>query len=76
MKYPYIRAWHYLSGSFAYYIKDQVSMAIKDKAPANAIYKSGNGKWRTIDEVENQQAKEAVIAWVETHKDDKVIDDV
>lgn len=75
MKYPYIRAWHYRSGSFQYYINEQVKAAEKDGAPQNAIYKSGNGEWRTIDDVTNLVAKEEVEEWVKKHSHEKVADD-
>jgi hypothetical protein len=65
MEYPFIQAWGARMGSFKYYIDGQVEEAKKDKAPATAIYKSHDtGKWRTIDDVSNPEAKEFCLAWV------------
>ena len=36
--YPYIRAWYRISGSFPYYIEQQVELARKDNAPHDAVF--------------------------------------
>jgi hypothetical protein len=63
-KYPFIVAWGYRLGSFQYYIDGEIEKAIEDNAPERAIYKSGSGEWRTIDDCANPNAKEECIAWV------------
>jgi hypothetical protein len=63
MEYPFIHAWGAYMGSKQYYIKDQVSEAKEDEAPQNAIYLR-DGKWRTIDDVSNERAKEFCLDWV------------
>jgi hypothetical protein len=63
-KYPYIVACGNRLGSFQYYIDGEIDRAIEDKAPERAIYKSGSGEWRTIDDVSNASVKEECIAWV------------
>jgi hypothetical protein len=75
-KYPFIRAWGYQLGSFKYYIENEIERAIEDKAPERAIYKSGNGEWRTIDDTRDEVVKQQCITWVEAHKFDKYVDDV
>lgn len=59
MDYIYIRAWHRMTGSFNYYIEDQVDKARADKAPETAIYfdRYGN-RWVTLEEcVERTQER-------------------
>ena len=59
MDYIYIRAWHRMTGSFAYYIEDQVDKAREDKAPQTAIYfdRYAN-RWVTLEEcVERTQER-------------------
>jgi len=51
--YPTVQAWHRLTGSHNYYIKDQVEMAKKDNAPLDATFKR-NGSWVKLTEVENK----------------------
>jgi hypothetical protein len=63
-KYPFICAWGARLGSFQYYIDGEVARAIEDGASDRAIYKSGDGKWRTIDDCQNEMAKEECEAWV------------
>jgi hypothetical protein len=63
-KYPFICAWGARLGSFMYYVDAEISRAIEDGAPARAIYKSGSGEWRTIDDCANSTTKEECEAWV------------
>lgn len=49
-RYPYIYAWHKLTGSFDYYIISLIDQAIKDDAPKNSIYKR-YGAWCTVDDL-------------------------
>jgi hypothetical protein len=63
-KYPFIVAWGNRLGSFQYYIDGEIERAIEDNAPERAIYKSGDGTWRTIDNCSNAAAKEECEAWV------------
>lgn len=46
--YPYILAWGQHMGSHGHYIKEQVKLAIEDKAPKDAIYKRDDGTWATL----------------------------
>jgi hypothetical protein len=64
MDYLYIRAWHSTSGSFQYYIDNLVMEARKDNAPQNAIYKSHDGKWQTIEDCKNERTASRVEAEV------------
>ena len=68
MDYLYIRAWHSTSGSFQYYIDKVVMEARKDNAPQNAIYKSQDGKWHTIEDCINERAAARVEAEVSRMK--------
>jgi hypothetical protein len=63
-KYPFICAWGARLGSFMYYVDGEIDRAIKDKAPERAIYKSGDGTWRTIDTCANPTTIEECEAWV------------
>ena len=49
--YPYIRAWGRLLGSFDYYIEDQIAEAKRDRAPYDAIFKTGEEDWSTFSEL-------------------------
>lgn len=51
--YPYIRKWGKMLSSMNYYIDDQIELARKDKAPANAIYKQDDGAWATTNDIES-----------------------
>lgn len=49
--YPYIVAWGQSLRSFGYYIEDQVSKAIIDEAPKDAIYyNDSTEKWEVVPE--------------------------
>jgi hypothetical protein len=75
-RYPFIRAWGYQLGSFQYYIESEIERAIRENAPERAIYKSGAGGWRTIDDCKDEAVKQQCIDWVEAHKNDQYINDV
>lgn len=67
MDYIYIRAWHRMTGSFAYYIEDQVDKARADKAPQTAIYYDRyENRWHTIDEC-RESVQERVKAYIKSH---------
>ena len=57
-KYPFIRAWGKMLGSFDYYIEMQKKDAAEDGAPADACYKDSNGSWRRYTELAEQVQKE------------------
>jgi hypothetical protein len=63
-KYPFICAWGARLGSFMYYIDGEISRAIEDGASDRAIYKSGTGEWRTIDDCSDLNVKEECEIWV------------
>ena len=48
-EYPTVKAWHIHTGSYDYYVKDQIALAQKENAPRNATFKS-DGKWHTLKE--------------------------
>jgi hypothetical protein len=64
--YPFVVAWCRMMGSFSYYVRDQVELAQRTKAPKDATYQRGDGSWCTYDElpertkVQVQQAAENV----------------
>ena len=61
--YPYIRAWYRISGSFPYYIEQQVELARKDNAPHDAVFRHLNQPvWYTINQIGNKETKAAIIA--------------
>lgn len=58
MDYPYIVAWHRMTGSYKAYIDRQVRKAQEDNAPQDAIYKgSATGEWHTVKEIENKTTR-------------------
>jgi hypothetical protein len=67
-KYPFICAWGARLGSFQYYIDGEIERAMFDRASTRAIYKDNNGKWHTIDDVQNPEAKQFCLAWVEKNR--------
>tara|TARA_R100000656_G_scaffold46716_1_gene38022 strand:- start:324 stop:560 length:237 start_codon:yes stop_codon:yes gene_type:complete len=60
--YPTVQAWHTLTGSHSYYVKNMVAQAQLDKAPIDATYKNNDGKWVKLRDVENQEF--ANLVWV------------
>ena len=48
MKFPYLYAWHKMTGSYDYYIINLGYEAMNDFAPRTALYKDGES-WRTYD---------------------------
>ena len=69
MDYIMIRAWGQFMGSMNYYIRDQISIAKEDKAPHNAIYKSDEGEWVTIESVKSpaRETVERIAAQIQRH---------
>jgi predicted DNA-binding transcriptional regulator YafY len=56
IRHPYIYAWCRMQGSFQYWIEDQLAIAERDQAPADAIYKSTtDGKWHTTRDIKNEE---------------------
>jgi hypothetical protein len=49
--YPYIRAWGQLIGSPESRIRDQVELARRDGAPADAVHRNEDGTWTTTGDV-------------------------
>jgi len=48
-RYAYIEAWHRLTGSYDYYIRDLQDRAATERAPDDAIYYSIDDKcWRRV----------------------------
>lgn len=56
----YVVAWGRLLGSMTYYIRAQVWRAEVDEAPADAIYRDKDGRWHTIDEIQDRDTRSAV----------------
>ena len=58
MDYPYIVAWHRMTGSYQAYIKRQVEKARTENAPYDAIYKGpSTGEWHTVKEIQNEKTR-------------------
>ena len=62
--YPYIRAWGQMMGSMSYYINDQVELARRDGAPQMATYKSSNGRWQTYNDIQSENTKRRIDAYI------------
>lgn len=61
--YPYIRAWYRISGSFPYYIEQQVELARQENAPHDAVFRHLNQPiWYTVNQIGNKETKTAIIA--------------
>lgn len=65
MDYPYIQAWHYMTGSMPYYVDDLVSRAKREKAPADAIFRRDDRTWARASECPNRDAIARCNAWLE-----------
>lgn len=50
-KYYHIVAWGHLMGSTPEYIEWEQHRAFSDGAPIDAIYKGGDGRWHTVDDI-------------------------
>lgn len=62
--YPLIRAWHHMSGSFDYYIQDQVRQAEEEKAPQDAIFRNPrDNTWMRFPDIRNPETKERVASY-------------
>lgn len=62
--YPYIVAWGQSLGSFGYYIEMQVSKAIEDKAPEDAIYFDEHLGWHTVSGSPRKGLKEELDRYI------------
>lgn len=49
--YPWIKKWGKFMGSFKYYVDEQLSIAQKDNAPTDAIYKDIRGTWQRTSDI-------------------------
>jgi len=58
--YPTVKAWHILTGSHGFYVKDQVAQAQLDNAPVDATFKTQGGVWVELHNVENKKFAEEV----------------
>jgi hypothetical protein len=65
LPYPYIRAWGHYMGSMSHYIQDQLRQAAEENAPQNAIYKQGDGKWLTVDGIEDIALQDYLEKWLD-----------
>lgn len=63
-KYPFIWAWHQLTGSREYYITALIERAIRENAPKDAMYRCvDDGKWRTLRDLsEGNEMRERMDA--------------
>jgi hypothetical protein len=59
-EYEWIRKWGRMLGSYQYYIDDQIALARREQAPANAVHKNQDGRWVTTDEITNVEARFAL----------------
>lgn len=59
-RYPFIVKWGYYLRSYDYYIDNECLRAVEENAPENAISRSHDGKWDTIDDVKNPDARRAL----------------
>jgi hypothetical protein len=67
-KYPYIRAWGAMMGSFPHYIDSQIERATRNNAPWNATFVQGPSwaeqTWSTIVECENYDTRKFCETYV------------
>jgi hypothetical protein len=65
--YLYIRAWGEMMGSRDWYVTDQIAIARRENAPADAVYKkvaSEGGAWVSFSEVTNPHTIDRITAIV------------
>ena len=56
--YPLIRAWHSFTGSFDYYVQEQVRQAEETKAPQDAIFRDvSTGGWKQYRDIKDDDLK-------------------
>lgn len=61
--YPYIRAWGQLLGSGQYYIDQEVELARKEGAPADAIYHNREDSyWARFADIADSNPNKATVA--------------
>jgi hypothetical protein len=52
MDYPYVRVWGTMMGAFDWAIEEEVQKALKQEAPANAIWSDLlGGAWSTTEDL-------------------------
>ncbi len=75
-QYRHIEAWGRMLGSMDYYIRDQQTIAAREGAPLDAVYKGGGDwetdrKWVTIKDchVRTQQEIAAILERLANQKD-------
>jgi hypothetical protein len=61
-RFPYIVKWGFHLGSEGYYIQDQLELAHRTQAPANAVYRrdgesTATHGWITTDDITNDSAR-------------------
>lgn len=67
--YPYIRAWQKFMGAKPYYINQQVALAQKEHAPADAIYRHTEGRWQTMSESPmTDDVRHQIETYAQSHK--------
>lgn len=75
-EHPFIWAWaKYLGSTSAAFIRSELEKAHEDGAPADAIFKDSEGKWRTASETKNLQALQSMAASVANLMAKPLIDD-
>ena len=60
--YPYIHAWNQMMRSRQFFTDDQVALAQKENAPADAMWRGLSGKWHCFHEMAANNANKALIA--------------
>ena len=66
-QYRYIRAWGIMMHSYEYYIRDQIELARKDKAPEDAIFKDIDGVWYCYSNMDDSNPHKDVVAAIHRH---------
>jgi hypothetical protein len=71
--YQYIRAWGQIEHSSEFYINDQIALARKENAPADAMWRGRSGKWHCLSEMAARNHNKALVeAYAKGNEDETV----
>jgi hypothetical protein len=65
IKHKFVVAWCKYLDSKDYWIQDQLAKAEQDNAPLNAIYKSPDGTWKTVEDIHDPALRATMYEYVE-----------
>lgn len=67
--YPYLRAWHYGTGSSEPYVNKLLQQARQDHAPDDAVYWSPDRKrWVVFSEISSARTREWLLSFAENYR--------